>query len=104
MIFNVNIPSTGAKILQTAIGYSYAVTSMFFCNTSDDQNEFLNLYIVQKDKNVSNDALVVKNIEIKATDTFTFDTEKLVLEEGDYIYATSTNGNLSAVLSVMNIS
>lgn len=104
MILNDMVPSTGKNICGTVTGKSYAVTSAFFCNTSDSATDVLNLYVVSATGGVGTQSLIAKNISIAATDTFALDTEKIILENGDYIWAISNNGNISAVLSVMDIS
>ncbi|MDU2064717.1 MAG: hypothetical protein E6713_07715 [Sporomusaceae bacterium] len=103
MILNSAVPTTGKSICATAANSSYAVTAAFFCNTAPGSTEILNLYLVSKNGGVGSQSLIINNLEIKAADTFVLDTEKIILENGDYLYATSSNGNISATLSVMDI-
>jgi len=48
--------------------------------------------------------MIVNNLKIPAGETFTFDTEKLVLSTGDTIRALATvNGALSATVSSLRV-
>ncbi len=76
---------------------------LFFCNTLTTA-EVLNLYLVSKDGGIGAASQIINNLSIDPADTFVLDTEKLVLENGDYLQATSANGNISATISIMNIS
>lgn len=103
MIINDTIPTTGKKIFTTAPKASFAITTAWFCNTSQDAVEILNLYLVSRQGNVSSTAKIVCDMRIQPTDTMVLDGEKMILEDGDYIYATSLNGTISAVMSAMNL-
>lgn len=103
MILNNTIPAAGKNICGTATGVSYAITAAYFCNLSTNA-EILNVYLVSNGGGVGAASQIINNLTIDPADTFVLDTEKLVLENGDYIYGTSQSGNISAVFSVMNIS
>lgn len=103
MIINSKVPAGGVRIFTTATGSAYALTTVFFCNTSENLTEILNLYLVTKGKEANSEAQIACNIEIEPTDTFVLDTERLVLEDGDYLYGASQSGNISAVVSAMNL-
>ena len=103
MIINNNVPITGKIVASSTAGTSYATTVAYFCNVSQNITEILNVYLVSKDGGINNQSLIVSNLAILPTDTFVFDVEKLILENGDYLYATSSSGNISATVSVMNI-
>lgn len=104
MIVNSLVPVSGAVICQTTASESFAITSAFFCNTSLAEDDLLTLYLVSAKGAIGNSSQIVNKATITATDTFVLDTEKLVLEKGDYLYAKSSKGFISGVLSVMDIS
>lgn len=83
----------------------YAVTCMMFCNYST-QPVVLNLWLLGPTPAViSNDSIVMHNLTIPAGETFTFDTEKVVLSTGERIHATAdVNSRLSVTVSSMRVS
>lgn len=103
MILSNVVLATGKSVLTTSAATSYAITSAFFCNTSSSGVEILNLFLVPNGSAAGIQNQIISNLSIQPTDTFVLDTEKLILENGDFLYATSSTGNISAVLSVMDI-
>ena len=84
-------------------GKAYAITSMFFCNRATDV-AFLTIYLVPKNKNPSQLNITIKQLAINTGDTFSFDTEKIILGEGDSIWASADRNNaLNAFLSVVQV-
>lgn len=103
MIFNTIVPAGGRKICQTVSGASFAVTTVFFCNTSTDAVDVLDVYLVAGGGSVGAQSKIVCQTQIKPTDTFVLDTEKLILENGDYLFASSINGTISASISAISL-
>jgi hypothetical protein len=83
----------------------YAVTCMMFCNYSAD-DVVLNLYLLAPlPSTISNTTKVIHNLTIPAGETFTFDTEKIVLGSQERIWATAdVNTRLSVSLTSMRVS
>jgi hypothetical protein len=79
----------------------HAVTCLIFCNISGSA---ANLTVTATPQGGSARALI-QTLPIPATETFTFDTEKLVLSTGDKITATaSANSAIVATVSSMRVS
>jgi len=92
-------PGTSPDNLQ-----EHAVTCMIFCNTSAS-DVTLNLYAVPTGLSVAVQTQVIKDLLIPAGETFSFDSEKLVLGTGDRIRAVaSANSQLSVTVSSMRVS
>lgn len=82
----------------------HAVTCMIFCNTSAS-NVTLNLYAVPVGLSVATQTQVIKDLLIPAGETFSFDSEKIVLSTGDRVRAVaSANSRLSVTVSSMRVS
>lgn len=103
------IPTTGADIFLcpgTAPSdvQEHAVTCIIFCNTSAS-DVILNLYAVPTGLNVAAQTQIIKDLTIPAGETFTFDSEKIILSTGDRVRAvTNVNNRLSATVSTMRVS
>jgi hypothetical protein len=82
----------------------HAVTCMIFCNTSD-QSVTLNLYAAATTVTIGIENQLIKDLEIPAGETLTFDSEKLILSSGDRVFAiASANNRLTASVSSMRVS
>lgn len=67
-------------------GKSYAVTNILVCNTSTSASASFDLHIIPAGNPLDDKVtLVVKNLTLPAGETFTFDSERVVLEEGDSV-------------------
>lgn len=82
----------------------HAITCMIFCNTSaSDVN--LNLYAVPDGLSVAPQTQIIKDLSIPAGETFTFDSEKVILSTDDRIRAiASADNRLSVTVSSMRVS
>ncbi|NBR61745.1 hypothetical protein EB118_16765 [bacterium] len=83
-------------------GTSYAITSMFFCNLSSNPSN-LTVYLVPVGSTPTNTTTIFKNLNISPLDTFALDTEKIILGNGDAIYAAATNTDMSVILSIVRV-
>jgi hypothetical protein len=98
-------------ILTVPAGKSWAVTTMLFCNTglpqniyTDDGDTFLDLHLCKGGVSASSSNQVLNNIPIPAGETFSFDTEKIILEAGDIIKAATTSPtNITATVSYIEV-
>ena len=82
----------------------HAVTCMIFCNVSTS-DVVLNLYAVPDGLSVAPQTQIIKDLTIPAGETFTFDSEKMILSTDDRIRAiANANSRLSVTVSSMRVS
>ena len=90
----------------------HAVSCMLFCNQHTSQSVYVDVYAVPgiKDGETYNDWIasvysgvgrIIKELEIKPLETFSLDSEKLVLSDGDTILVSSLNDDSSALESLV---
>jgi len=91
-------PDNDPPIYTVPEGVQYAITTILFCNTGipdpdtpDSDLTFLDLHFVKSGDAIGAGNMVLNNIPIPGGETFTFDTEKIILEGGDSIYAATTS-------------
>ena len=104
MITSKKIVSEGELVFSAGVNEEHAISCMLFCNTSELSSAFLDVYAVPGTDETAwmNDiGLVVKNVKIKPMDTFVFDTEKLVLSDGDAIRASIRYDDPSSIDAVV---
>jgi hypothetical protein len=98
-------------ILTVPPGKSWAVTTMLFCNTAlpqdiytDGGDTFLDLHLCKSGVAASDSNQVLNNIPIPAGETFSFDTEKIILEAGDIVKAATTSPTtITATVSYIEV-
>lgn len=84
-------------------GKAYAITSMFFCNRSN-QAVNINIYLVPEGRNPSSFTIMIKELALNNGDTFSFDTEKIILGEYDALWAScDVDGAVNVFLSVVQV-
>lgn len=87
-----------------------AIITLIFCNTSlynpstptADTTE-LSVYVVPQGNAVGTSNMIINALPIPAGETFTFDTEKMVLSQGDSIVAIASAANITATISYMSV-
>lgn len=90
-ITNTRIESaTETVVFDTPLNQEYAITTMFFCNTSDTEDTTLDIHLVPGGQSLSTGTQVIKALSLPHSETFVFDAEKLILENGDTIQARAT--------------
>ncbi len=111
MAITSNLVTTLGSAIYTAPGTigsddrEYAVTCMMFCNYSaSDVN--LNLWLLAPlPATISNTTKIIHELTIPAGETFTFDTEKIVLATGERVWAAaSADTRLSVSVTSMRVS
>jgi len=103
-------------MLTVPAGQSYAITNIIVCNTYDPgasspENETceFDLHLVPSDGSYSDTITsVVRRLSLPAGETFTFDTERVVLDEGDQVIVNGSasaggTGRLACTVSYMRI-
>lgn len=108
-IFNTSVPTGTALALDSGSG-NRAITTVIVCNYSafnpaaPTANETkLSLYAVPSGGTVGFGSVIVNGLPIPAGETVTFDNEKLVLAEGDELFAVADAGNLTATVSILAV-
>lgn len=87
----------------------YAVTCIIFCNNSATDIT-LTIHYVPFGSARSFQNMVVSNLTIPAGETFTFDTEKIILSTGDRVQAIAsldplpTGEGINATISTLRVS
>lgn len=91
-------------------GKSYAITNILVCNTNLSTSASFDMHLVPFGEAVSNDVTaVVRNLELPPGETFTFDSERIILEQGDSIVfvaepdSGSGNTTLAATVSYLEV-
>lgn len=84
----------------------YAITCMMFCNYHPTLPVTLDVWLLAPlPASIDNRTLVMTNLTIPANETFTFDTEKIVLATGERIHArANTDSKLTVSVSSMRVS
>ena len=112
------------EICKPPAGKTYAVTTIMVCNNSTTDEASFDLHIAAAGDPISNGQVdansskVINNLTLAPEETFTFDTEKVILSEGDRIVLYSQPGvqddpsltpgnlaltNLGAVISYLEV-
>jgi len=89
----------------------YAITTIMVCNTwvpnpvhEEDGLTTFDMHLVKRDEPKSDTNKVINVLELPAGETFTFDSEKVVLESGDKIVIVGDSPtNLSATVSYLEV-
>lgn len=85
MAFTSTLLEANAKSIYTSEG-SNAITTMYFCNSGDSTIQF-NIYAVPNGEYPDGNKIIYCQVPLTAKDTYIIDTEKLVMESGDALYA-----------------
>jgi len=112
MAITSNLVTTSATAIYTAAGTvgsddrEYAITCMIFCNYDTVNDVTLDVWLVpQGTPGISNTTKIIHELNIPAGETFTFDTEKLVLGTGDRVFVeASANTRLTSSITSMRVS
>jgi hypothetical protein len=90
-------------VLQVEQGQQYAITSMFFCNTTN-RDSSIQVHLVSGGSTASDFNKIISDLIITPGDTFTFDTEKIILDSGDSVQAKSNpTASISVTLSYVRV-
>ena len=81
------ITSTPTAIFTCPAGQEFALTTMFFCNYSGSDVVLQSLNLVPSGGSAIVNNRIVHNLTIPAGETFTFDSEKIILSSGDFVSA-----------------
>ena len=99
MISNTTV-GTLTTLLLVPPATTYAVVSIWFCNTNTETSSATNLdvFFVPSSGSADSTTQVIKNLTVEAADTFRLDSanDKIILATGDSIIATSSLSGLTA--------
>jgi hypothetical protein len=84
-ITNATLNTTAANVLYAASNAGKAVTTIYLCNVSGS-TATANLFLVPAGGTVA-DCRIYSNLNIASTDTSIADTERIILENGDSLWA-----------------
>lgn len=108
-INTVLIGATDTVGLQVPSGKSYALTTILVCNyaaTTDSSNDSsFDMHVIKTSGGVKGNVnKILNNIQMPAQETFSFNAERLVLEEGDRVVLISPDSDkLNAVISYLEV-
>lgn len=83
---------TAANVLYSTATASKAVTAVYLCNTSGG-TVTANVYVVPAGSNDIGNCVIYSNVSIASSDSQIADTERLILEAGDSIWANCSVAN-----------
>ena len=108
-INSVKILETDTTLLSVPAGKKYAITTILVSNYSTSvtavNNSSFDMHVIQGSGGVKNDTnKVLNNIEMPAQETFAFNIERLILEEGDRVVMISPDSDkLNATISYLEV-
>jgi len=116
-IVNQTLTTTQLDILTVPAGKTYAITNILVCNTYDpgavdaaSHDAIFDLHLIPSGQALSNArTTVVRQLTLPAGETFTFDSERIVLEAGDIVSFVSEpdvgsgNTDLAATVSYLEV-
>lgn len=105
-IQNVTIGNGDFLLIEPPAGKRYAVLTIMVCNTSDSADADFTMHFVPNGGPTNTSTMVVNQMPLPRQETFTFDTEKLILDAGDKIVLNSsgpTYSILTATVSFMEV-
>ena len=80
-----------------------AITTIIFCNFDSSTAATFDAYAVPNGGVVSTATQILKSVSLPATETFVMDTEKLILANGDALWAQSSVAVITASVSSVSI-
>lgn len=110
-IDSVAVANTDTQLIQVPAGKRYAITTIMVCNTwipnpehEEDGETNFDMHFVKNGDPKSDTNKVINNLFLPAGETFTFDSEKVVLDEGDSVVLLGESPtNLSATISYLEV-
>lgn len=96
-ITNIAVDTVQPKRVFLATG-EQAITTMFFCNTSDTTDCTIDIYVNANGATPSTEATqIIKSLSLPRSETFVFDAEKLILDNNSEIW---TKSSVSGIVTV----
>ena len=99
------ITSSPTTIFTCPAGQEFALTTMFFCNYSGSDVVLQSMNLVPSGGSASVTNRIVHNLTIPAGETFTFDSEKIIISAGDFVSAVAdVNSRLNVTFCTLRVS
>lgn len=99
------ITNSPTAIFTCPSGQEFALTTMFFCNYSASDVVLQSLNLVPSGGAASVTNRIVHNLTIPAGETFTFDSEKIILSSDDAVSAVvDQNTRLNVTFCTLRVS
>jgi len=92
MVKNVTIENIETEVLTAPTGTVYAGVGLYLCNTSAF-DDVINVNLVMAGEGPETGNIILKDLTVKAGETFEFGYEKLILNEGESLYVSSITGS-----------
>ena len=109
-IVNAQLTTTQLDLVTVPAGERYAITNIMVCNQNASNDASFDLHFIPSGNPLDNSVTrVINGLTLPAGETFTFDSEKIVLGGGDKLSfvaspdAGSGNTNLSATVSYSEV-
>lgn len=101
-ITSVQLTTTAANIVYGTSAQSKGVTAIYLCNVNTSA-QTANVFLVPAGGTAAN-CKIYSNLSIATSDTHISDTERIILDAGDSIWANcSTNGTIVMTISTMGV-
>jgi len=104
MLYAKMIPNVLTDLLVVPPDTEMAISTIFFCNTSETQYDDFWIYGVPTGETAGDDNVILLKVRVDPTDTFTMDTERIILGAGDKLQAKSVYGTINSIVSAAVIS
>jgi hypothetical protein len=104
MLYAKMIPNVLTDLLVVPPDTEMAISTIFFCNTSETQYDDFWVYGVPTGETAGDDNVILLKVRVDPTDTFTMDTERIILGAGDKLQAKSVYGTINSIVSAAVIS
>jgi len=106
-IVNQRMTGTQDDVITVPASTRYAITNVMVCNNAGSGSQNFDMHLIQNsggspgtlDNNVTR---VINNLNLPAGETFTFDSEKIVLEAGDKLSFVG-HQDLAATVSYLEV-
>jgi hypothetical protein len=109
-IVNAQLTTTQLDIVTVPAGERYAITNIMVCNQDATDDASFDLHFIPSGDPLDNAVTrVINGLTLPAGETFTFDSEKIVLGAGDKVAfvaspdSGSGNTDLSATVSYLEV-
>ena len=96
---------TGTPVGAVPTGKTYAITNILVCNSHATDDATFSMHLIPSGDPLDiQKTIVIKDLTLPAMETFTFDSEKVVLEAGDKITMLGASPTvLSATVSFLEV-
>ena len=92
--------NTALKSIYTSVGDN-AVVVAYFCNTSEQSVDF-SVHAVSSGNIATPDNLIYSNVNLTSNDTYVMDNEKLILGDGESLWAVATEDD-TVVVTIFDV-